>query len=234
MDVRRFSVASVLDVTSLNDYYSRLDVYASFTDTGDFDETGFIDQNIRPHGVFGYPINDVVGRISRESTLYAKVFRYRHSREKILQVTNYTFEDFKKDYVKLRLKLKGKDIEALDIAYAEVPSMVGSDNGFARYYLMTYLFAQKTASGRASIALRWARVIRLTGYMAINDSRGTGVISKKNRACIVIVGDNSRIESLEIVSTQKHKKEQNIRIADRIVRYNASTKVSNARNRIKK
>lgn len=231
MDVRRFSVTSVLDVSSLEGYYGRLDVYVSFTDDGEYDMDGSIDGNIRPEGIFGYMINDVVGRTSRESTLYAKVFRYKERSREPLNVQNYRMDDYELDYQKL-VSMYPEHDELLDEIYTLVPGQLSIKNPFSHLWQLTFRFAASMVKGLKNIKKFWGEILKDIGYDAIIDKTGTGVISRKRKPCIVVL--EAEVEDLEIVSTQKYKKEQNTRIHAKIAKFNALTKVSNARRRIKK
>lgn len=234
---RRFSVTSVLDVSTLWGYYGRLDCYASFTDTGEYDRTGEIDRNIRPNGVLGYPINDVVGRYSRETTLYARVFRYRDDSSHILNPAQYSMDHYEMD-VKKVMKAHPKLEEELDEIYTLVPGQIRIRNAFSHLWQFTYMVAVKLSGGASGVNKKWADVLMDLGYKAVLDKRGTGVMTTNRRPAILVLGqeyDHRRdIIDLEIVSTQKYKKEQNSRIANQIIRFNNLTRVANARNRIKK
>lgn len=232
MSVRRFSVTSVLDVGQLEGYYNRLDVYASFTDDGEYDYTGAVDGNIRPHSIFAYMINDVVGRYSRETTLYSRVFRYRDSGSSPLEVAKYRIDDYELDYQKLVKEFPDLE-EELDEIYTLVPGQLTTKTGFAHLWQLTYRLAVVLSSSRSQLNKKWRDVFLILGYKSIIDKTTTGIISKNRRPCIVVL-DESGVEDLEIVSTQRYKKEQNTRMISKIVRFNSRTKVSNARNRIKK
>ncbi len=235
MSVRRFSVTSVLDVSSLEGYYGRLDVYASFTDDGEFDMYGAVDGNLRPYGVFAYMINDVVGRRSRESTLYARVFRYRERSKQPLNVQQYTMDDYELDYQKM-LRMFPDHEEVLDEIYTLVPGQLSIKNAFAHIWQLTFRFAAKLSKGLKSIKETWAELFQKLEYDAVIDKRGTGIIDSDRKPCLIVLGDTAGqlIEDLEIVSTQVYKKEQNSRIYFKIARFNRLTAVANARNRIKK
>lgn len=234
---RRFSVNSVLDVSSLNGYYGRLDVFASFTDDGEYDLDARIDGNIRPHGVYGYMINDVVGRTSRETTLYARVFRYKTVSNDSLDVQKYTMDKYEEDYKRL-LKKFPKWEEELDEIHTLVPGQLRTKNAFAHIWQLLFRFAAKLKRGIQAVKLMWGELFEVLGYEAVVDKRGTGVISANRKPCIVIFGKEnnwkSDVEDLEIVSTQVYKQEQNTQMFQKIARFNESTKVANARRRIKK
>lgn len=231
---RRFSVTSVLDVSELNKYYGRLDVYVSFTDDGDYDYFGGVDATIRPESVYGYPINDVVGRFTRESTLYGRVFRYKEKSREPLDVTQYRMDDYEIDYRKL-VDLYPAYEDELDWIYSLVPGQLKIKNAFNHLWQLTFRLAAKQAKGITNIKKQWADIFIALGYDAILDKRGTGVINDKRKAVLLVLGrDDTHIEDLEIVSTQEHKKELNQRIYRKIARFNRLTKVSNARNRIAK
>lgn len=231
MNVRRFSATSVLDVASLDGYYGRMDVYVSFTDDGEYDMVGAIDGNIRPEGIFAYMVNDVVGRTSRESTLYAKVFRYKERSREPLKVQNYRMDDYELDYQKL-VRLFPDHADTLDEIYTLVPGQLQIKNPFSHLWQLTFRFAAEMVKGLKNIKKFWTGLLLDLGYDAVIDKSGTGVISRKRKPCIVVL--ETDVEDLEIVSTQKYKKEQNSRIHAKIARFNDLTKVSNARNRIKK
>lgn len=227
---RRFSATSVLDVGELQGYYNRLDVFVSFTDTGKYDYTGKVDRNIRPTGIFAYMINDVVGRISRESTLYGRVFRYKTVDRDAVSIDQYRMDDYESDVKKMERIIDDPDI--IDRAFVLTPSRVPQNSAFAHLWVFTYLVALWTSSG-SSYQNRWTEILTELGYSAFVDKRGTGIISKNRKPSIIIFDENG-IEELEIVSTQKHKKDLSTYTTNWVTRHNNRTDVSNSRRRIKK
>lgn len=229
----RLSATSVLDVGSLEPYYNRLDVFVSFTDDGEYDLTGKIDKNIRPDGIFAYPINDVVGRASREGTIYGRVFRHKTVVDGALNINQYRMDDFDKDKEKLE-KLFPEKADDIDYLYTIVPGLLNADTAFARLWMLTYRVSL-IVGGRSQYKATWAVMMRALGYDSVIDKVGRGIISKKRTPCLIVFDiKENNVEDLEVVSTQANKKEINSRIASYIARFNATTKVSNARNRIKK
>lgn len=231
----RLSATSVLDVTELEPYYNRLDVFVAFTDTGAFDLYGGVDENNRPRGVFAYPVNDVVGRKSRENSLYGRVFRYSLKDHEELDVFQYTNDDFDRDAKTLKEFFPDYE-EFIDKQYMLIPGKINKDTPFGRIWMLTYYVGMKISEGRSEIRDNWAFVFRVLGYSAIFDNRGSGIIDQGNNNAVLMVidGIQTDIEDLEIVSTQESKKEINQRIATSIERFNNKTEVSNARRRIKK
>lgn len=231
----RLSATSVLDVSSLEPYYNRLDVFVAFTDTGAFDLYGGVDENNRPRGVFSYPVNDVVGRKSRENSLYGRVFRYSLKDHDELDVFQYTNDKFDRDTEKLKEFFPNLE-DFIDEQYMLIPGKIRKDTPFGRIWMLTYYVGMKISDSRSEIRDQWAFAFRVLGYNAIFDNRGSGIIDQGNNNAVLLVIDNIQtdIEDLEIVSTQESKKEINQRIATTIERFNSRTDVSNARNRIKK
>ena len=234
MNTRRFSVTSVLDVGELEPYYNRMDVFVSFTDDGLYDYTGAIDQNRRPEGIFAYPINNVVGRQSRETTLYGRVFRYKTVDNDTLEVVNYRIDDFERDARRLH-DLYPDLSDEIDEHVMLAPGRLKSDSPFGRLWITSFYVALEFASGMSDIQFHWTRVLMDLGYTSFYDRRGMGIITSGNDPVLLVISDVSGdVEDLEIVSTQEHQKEQNAFVRDWVQRFNDRVEVSNARNRIKK
>ena len=228
----RLSQASFIDTAQLEPYFNRLDVFVAFTDNGAYDLYGGIDENKRPVSVFAYPVNDVFGRKSKESSIYGRVFRFALKENEELDVFQYTNEKFDRDANELKKQFPNIE-DFIDKEVALIPGKINVDNPFNRIWMLTFLVGLKLSEGK-NTREAWASMFKALGYSAIFDNAGTGVIDTDSQNAVLLVFDQEQIEDLEILEIQKNKKEINQRIARSIARFNDKTAVSNARNRIKK
>lgn len=232
--VRRFSATGVLDTSNLMRYYNRRNIFVSFTDTGDF-IYDLPNSDIK-HGIVSYPVNDVIGRRARDTTLYGRVFRLDYKNTPHLLVSQYRQAMLESDKKRIRNFLT--DVRAtrefdgefhqgqIDVIFSNA-SMKATDGGF----FGQLWFIVNEISNNHHYDVSADQLFIQLGYSVIYDDTGRGVIVSRNTP-VLLMFDESEVQNLEITSIQKFKKEQNSYMKFRIDRFNSLTKVSNARRRI--
>lgn len=227
---RRFSVNSVVDTRHLSPYYGRLDVYASFNDTGDFEFISHDDDSPKPAAILCYPINKIVGRQIKTTALYARVFRFRTSGANVLDVQKYDLSSLEKDVERLIHYYPKYEEDIVDL-YAHSIDKARIPTSFGRFWYITKELSMQI--NKSTFYEQWATVLGKLEYDTVEDSSGTGVIVKKRQPVTMIIS-STNITDMEIVPVQAHRREENSYIKFKIDHFNNRIAIVNARNRVRK
>lgn len=208
-------------------YHGRLDVYASFTDDGEFEVTP--KNEVRPAGYVCYAINDVIGKKVRTKEFYANIFRIkknRGSRKFIENIRQYNQRDLQDDLLELEHVdyLSKEDIEEAinkTMRSAKVKTM------FHKLWEITRHLAQMQGTYWPQY---WRKILLDIGYNGFNDPSGSGILIKaKTPVCIMVDLD---VEQFDIAPIQKFRRDPRRRVATQVNR--EVRKMSAKRNRIAK
>lgn len=221
-----FGQGSNLDLVDLRlMYYGRIGVYVAFTDDGEYETKTSSYEMDRPDGVICHQVNDVVGRKVKSSAFYMNILRIQ-SNASILDVSNYRINQFWKDVDTLR----DMDVE-LDILNFYVDEVVGDTklrSPFDRIWALTeHLARMKSDYGR-----EWQSILMYLGYDAVEDLRGSGVITLGREPVTLVLYHDRVITDIDILHAQLHRTDPRKRTSDMVARKLKTLK--NERNRIAK
>lgn len=229
-EARSFGLSSHLDVDELRlMYYGRLDVYVTFTDEGELSFSPDDRELDRPDGVIAYDVRDVVGKKVASGEFYGNVLRLsanfgRH----VEDVKHYSNDHLRADIVKLR-GLETIETDVVDLIIDEVLSDSSFTSPFSKFWRITeYLSKLTSTQVYGSI---WASILLDLGYVAFSDPSRTGTLTGK-REPVTLYIDQDRIEEVDVLPIQKHRKDPRGRVRAAVERRRKLMR--NARNRIAK
>lgn len=209
------STASYMEVEELRQlYYGRINILVSFSNDEKLDISG-LEQGklLRPAGIIGFSIEDVVGRRVSSSDFYGHVYRDKVSNSKAIRdIQSYSSEDLKKDLEKMR------SIPYINEHALEDAIIVSENNPRLRRNFEILWDIMRSLLRRERNADRlWARLFRDLGYDAITDQRGLGFLSKA-KASTTLIFDERDIEMFDIVPIQKYRTDPRKGTRDKIDR----------------
>lgn len=204
-----FGTSSHLQLNDLRYmYYGRKDLYISFTDDGDYIESGL--EN-RPKGIIGYKMNDVVGHKVRSPEFYANVFRW-YGPGALPDVRRYTGDDFVKDYRKLTQSGK-YDIELLNELFVDIGKNVLIRHPFSKLWEITEQLATRQRKNTEAV---WAEILMDLGYTMIGDPAAIGILSDRYPAYLFL--DTERRIDVDILPIQKYRVDPRLRTRQKVER----------------
>ena len=223
-----FSSSSYMDVTELRAlYYGRLDIMVSFSNDEHYILSGYHSGDlIRPWGVVGHTVEDVVGRRVSSSDFYGHVFRDKTKPANHLKdINSYPKAQLQEDLELLSL-FKYVDSERLENARERVLRNPRAVSPFVQLWSIMRLTFENSHDGDK----RWAKAFVDLGYEAITDQRGIGLFTDKKAGTLYF--DIRSLERFDIVPVQKYRSDPRNRVRDNVDRIVKRLRVR--RNRVAK
>jgi hypothetical protein len=211
------SFASFMDVQELRDlYYGRLNIYVSFTDDGQWEDSGkdYIGDVVRPKSVLAYSVDTVVGRKASTPDLYARVFRLNKDANFVKNIKNYSKDDLNNDIEILSL-VGFYDQEEIDEISEEVLADTLIRSHFDKFWEITKRLA--ATKGKQLMAAYWRKTLLDLDYSGFEDQQGTGPFAEF-RAQTVLIIDMKQAHMYDIVGVQKYQKDNRRNITSKIAR----------------
>jgi hypothetical protein len=209
------SFASYMDVDELRLlYYGRTNILVSFSNDEKFETSGYESGRlIRPAGIVGYDIEDVVGRKIGSSTFYGHIYRDKVSNsDAIRDLQSYSQERMNRDLEEMK-KLRYLDKYDLEEAIFEARN----NPRLRRNFEIIWNVMRTVLRGKQDADVIWARIFQDLGYKAITDQRGHGYFSPVKVKSTIFFEERD-IEQFDIVPIQKYRSDPRKNTRDRIDR----------------
>lgn len=223
-----FSAGGYIDVRELRRlYYGRFNVLASFANDAKLPTSGMKGSKLlRPAGLVGHRVTDVVGRKVTTSMFYAHIYRIKGT-SSYIDASIYGGDDLDDDIDLLKL-LSYIDEEEVEAA---VTSLKGNLNKtkFEQLWLILRHVVESASSGSPDEL--WKTILLDLGYLGVNDVRGTGLIGKKGTP-LVLTLESNKVTKMDIMPIQKYRSDPRQRIWAKITK--ETKRMAPVRNRIAK
>jgi len=209
------SYASYMNVDELRHlYYGRVNILVSFSNDEKLNTSGYYQNRlIRPKGILGYSVEDVVGRRVSSNRFYGHVYRDKVSNTNAIRdIQSYSSEDLGRDLEKM------KTFSYINPHALEDAIIVSENNPRMRRNFEVLWSIMQTIIQRERNADRiWARLFQDLGYDAITDQRGLGFLSDA-KASTTLIFDHRDIEMFDIVPIQKYRTDPRRATRDKVDR----------------